>query len=152
MEGCLRCGAVSWSPRGAPREELGRGKARWTDLVDGSLAAKINIHETGSTLSEQPHFAWTGTSPAGNVLPSTCVGWTNGTLNGRERPLEAEACVNQVPLAEEELSAPGEELASVGERRGLIEGEDLVSVEGKQRATELHASPRIVEVVGRGRA
>jgi len=53
----------------------------WADLVDGSLAAKINIHETGSALSELPHFAWTGTSPAGKVLASTCVGWTNGTKN-----------------------------------------------------------------------
>lgn len=56
----------------------------WTDLVDGQLAAPINVDEHGN-----PTFAaevWTGTSADGTAATDTCTDWTStdATVYGQQ--------------------------------------------------------------------
>jgi cysteine-rich repeat protein len=62
----------------------------WADLIDGSLAAPIDVTETGglvpvATVGCQGgghQLAWSATTPAGAIgnAMQTCQGWTNGAM------------------------------------------------------------------------
>jgi hypothetical protein len=52
--------------------------ANWTDLTDGTLAAPINVDESGFAPTDKG-YAWTSTTVAGQALPAdsliTCQDW-----------------------------------------------------------------------------
>ena len=49
----------------------------WSDLVDGSLKAGINVDEMGTKIGSER--AWTGTTATGEATSPRCVDWTNDT-------------------------------------------------------------------------
>jgi hypothetical protein len=54
-----------------------------SQLASGSIASPIEIDEHGAKIDESADDkvrVWTGTSPTGTVLTSTCTNWTTGNL------------------------------------------------------------------------
>jgi hypothetical protein len=50
----------------------------WTDLVDGTLDAPINLDEHGEPMPNNEQQAWTGTTQAGNTFPDKhCQDWSS---------------------------------------------------------------------------
>jgi len=56
----------------------------WTDLRDGTLAVPLMADENGAEILEEPLFAWTGTSAAGQGLIEHCGDWKS---DGKEATL-----------------------------------------------------------------
>jgi hypothetical protein len=50
----------------------------WNDLVDGTIAAPINVTESAAVLplTTSATAVWTGTLPSGGFGTNTCTGWT----------------------------------------------------------------------------
>ncbi len=51
--------------------------ASWSDLVDGELAAPIDVLETGSKVDATPFYAWTGTHAEGTTIEAHCSKWSS---------------------------------------------------------------------------
>ncbi len=67
----------------------------WDDLIDGSLAHRIDMDETGATASGGLDI-WTGTDAAGAAfLDGSCANWTNATANNPLGAMGRSDAVNQ---------------------------------------------------------
>jgi hypothetical protein len=47
----------------------------WNDLIDGTLAHAIDLHETGARATPATPDVWTGTTRTGRTTSSDCSGW-----------------------------------------------------------------------------
>jgi hypothetical protein len=54
----------------------------WADLTDGTLAAPIDVTESGATTGPPGNaIAWTGTNSDGSAASSNCAGWTSNAAS-----------------------------------------------------------------------
>jgi len=53
----------------------------WNDLIDGTLAHAIDLHETGARAMPATPDVWTGTTRTGRTTSTDCTGWSSASAH-----------------------------------------------------------------------